>query len=97
MTVSVKVSAVSFDRWWTRPSRVSQIAHSRTPSATAEPDGSFYDDSHTCSGTDRLKASWLFWHACTASVTRGSSDLGFAAERNALGNPDLWPKLAHLK
>jgi hypothetical protein len=44
-----------------------------------------------------LKASWSFWHACTASVTRGRSAGGFARERNALGNPDLWPKLAHLK
>jgi hypothetical protein len=97
MTISVRASAVSFGRWWTRQSRVSQIARSRTLSATAELAGSFYDDFHTCSGTDRLKASWLFWHACTASVTRGTFVLGFAKGRNALGNPDLSPKLGHLK
>ena len=97
MTVSVRASALSFGRWWTRQLHVSQMARSRTPSATAEPAASFYDDSHTCSGIDRLKVSWLFWHACPASVTRGRSVLGFAGVRNALGNPDLWPKLAHLK
>jgi hypothetical protein len=93
MTVSVRALAVSFGRWWTRPSRVSQIARLRTPSATAGPVESFYDDSHTCSGTNRLKASWLFWHACTASVTRGRSMPGFAEGPNVLGEPTLWPKL----
>jgi plasmid stabilization system protein ParE len=39
----------------------------------------------------------VVWHACTASVTRGTSVLGFAGGRNVVGNPDLWPELAHRK
>ena len=89
MTVSVRASALSFGRWWTRQLPVSQMARSRTPSATAEPAASFYDDSHTCSGIDRLKVSRLFWHACTASVTPGRSVPGFDAARNNPGNSDL--------